>query len=351
MKRILTALALMISCLITGAALHAAGNQGQSIWMPEVVSASGHSIDFLYKVILWIVIIIFFITEGLLLYSVIVFRARPGRRAQFFHGSTAIEVVLAGIPTLILIYITFASGRLWSDLKLHHPDDKSALHVQVMGQQFAWNFRYAGPDATFGTADDVMTINETCFPAGRNVVFHFSSKDVIHSFFLPESRLKQDTVPGLLTQAWTKWEVLPVWDLKTQKRVLLSPEEYAKADIAVAGYEFKSQPATKKRWFQASDSAKINYLEYSYQLKQGEAVKVMRDGKEVKATPQYVAHYFEIGCAQLCGTSHYGMRGVAHVVSEAAFEAWLASQSRDAYLAGTWNGIWDKFHPEFNRVL
>ena len=247
MKRILTILALLTSCLLAGA-LNAADTQGPSIWVQNVVSGSGHQIDHLYWVILWIVIVIFVITEGLLIYSVIVFRARPGRRAQYFHGATWIEVLLAGIPTLILLYITFASGRLWSDMKISHKMGKDALHVQVMGQQFAWNFRLAGPDAAFGTADDVMTLNEVTLPVGRDVVFHFSAKDVIHSFFLPESRLKQECVPGLLTSAWTHWDVLPVWDLKTQTRVLLTPEEYSKAAIAVSGYEFKHRPAPKKSW-------------------------------------------------------------------------------------------------------
>ena len=245
MKRILSAFALLLGAFST-ALLHAADTKAPSVWLPDVVSPSGHQIDHLYMVILAIVAVIFVITEGLLLYSVIVFRAKPGVRAQYFHGSTAIELVLAGIPVLILLYLTFASGHLWSELKLHRPAAKDAIHVQVMGQQFAWNFRFSGADAAFGTADDAMTLNEAVLPVGRAVIFHISSKDVIHSFFLPESRMKQDAVPGLLTSAWTQWDVLPVWDLKAQKRVLLSPDEYAKADVAVSGYEFKSKPATKK---------------------------------------------------------------------------------------------------------
>ena len=348
MKRILTVLALLGS-LFTGA-LSAADTTGPSIWVQSVVSQGGRSIDHLYTVILGIVIVIFVVTEGLLLYSVIAFRARPGRRAQYFHGATWIEVVLAGIPTIILFYITFASAGLWSDMKIKATDFKEAIHVQVMGQQFAWNFRLAGPDATFGTADDIMTLNQLTLPVGKTVVFHLSGKDVIHSFFLPESRLKQDSVPGLLTKAWTNWDVMPVWDLKAQKRVLLTPEDYAKADIAVSGYELKHRPAPKKAW-QASASEKISYYEYYYERKADEPVKVLHDGKEVKAEPQYVQHYFEVGCAQLCGTSHFAMRGTVHVVSPAEFEAWKAAQTHDDYLSGTWNGIWDKYHPEFNRVL
>jgi heme/copper-type cytochrome/quinol oxidase subunit 2 len=349
MKRILTALCLLLGIAFAGSLL-AADTHSPSVFLPDVVSASGHKINDLYMVILGIVTVIFVITEGLLLYSVIAFRARPGRRAQYFHGSTAIELVLAGVPVLILLYLTMVSSGLWSELKLHRPTAKNAIHVQVMGQQFAWNFRFAGADAAFGTADDVMTLNEAYLPVGQAVVFHFSSKDVIHSFFLPESRVKQDCVPGLLTSAWTQWDVLPVWDLKAQKRVLLTPEEYAKVDVAVSGYELKNKPNTHKRWFQASDSAKIGYNEYWYE-RNSDPLVVLHDGQPTNAEPQYVQHYFEIGCAQLCGTSHFAMRGIVRVVPMAQYQAWLAKQAHDDYLAGTWNGIWDKFHPEFNRSL
>jgi cytochrome c oxidase subunit 2 len=350
MKRALLFAALLALAL---PALALAGSTAApSIWLPEVVSEGGRLIDRLYWVILIIVIVIFVVTEGLLLYSVIAFRARPGRKAQFFHGSTSVELILAAIPALILVWITVASSRLWTDLKLQRSAAEDAVHVQVLAEQFAWNFRYAGPDAAFGTADDVMAFNEMVVPVGREVVFHLSAKDVIHSFFLPESRLKQDTVPGLLTRAWTQWERIPAWDLEHQKRVLLTPEQFAKADVAVSGYKFSSKPAAKKAgWYQASDSEKIGYLEYSYQRDAGSPLQVLRDGKPVKAEASHVLHYFEISCAQLCGTSHFAMRGTVKVLPDAQFRAWLGEQAYDSFLAEKWTGYWDQNYPEFNRAL
>jgi heme/copper-type cytochrome/quinol oxidase subunit 2 len=70
---------------------------------------------------------------------------------------------LAGIPTIILFYITFASAGLWSDMKIRKTEDKNAVHVQVMGQQFAWNFRLAGPDAVFGTAEKLCSLVSSAF--------------------------------------------------------------------------------------------------------------------------------------------------------------------------------------------
>jgi cytochrome c oxidase subunit 2 len=351
MKRLWT-LAAAFAGVLLPILLLAADTKGPTGWLPAVVSARGREIDGLYLSILLIVVFIFVITEGLLLYSIIAFRYRPGRRAQFFHGSTSVELALAAVPALILLYITMASSRLWGNLRLQAPAGKGVVHVQVLAEQFAWNFRYPGPDAVFGTADDVLAFGEMVVPVDKEVVFHLTAKDVIHSFFLPESRLKQDTVPGLLTRAWTKWEVHPVWDLKKQQRVLLSPADYAKAAIAVSGYKFVSEPAAKKAgWYQASDSAKINYLQYRYERDADAPLVVTRHGATVKEEPEYAAHHFEIGCAQLCGTSHFAMRGTVKVVDEGEFEAFLKGQAPDSFLAEKWASIWDKFHPEFNKAL
>lgn len=351
MKRQTLFAALLLSLALPALAL-AAGTASPSFWMPPVVSEGGRQIDHLYWVILIIVAVIFFATEGLLLYTVIAFRARPGHKARYFHGSTSVELILAAIPALILVFITVTSARLWDNLKIERDAPASALHVQVMGEQFAWNFRYAGADAAFGTPDDIMAFSELVVPVNRDVVFHLSSKDVIHSMFLPESRLKQDAVPGLLTRAWTNWDYIPVWDLATQKRVLLTEAEFNKAAVAMSGYKFESKPNPKRAgWYQISDAQKINYLEYSYARDPDSPLKVLQGGKPVSVQPQYVMHYYEIACAQLCGTSHFAMRGTVRVLPEAQYDAWAASQAPDSFLAEKWNGIWDKYHPEFNRSL
>ena len=67
------------------------------------------------------------------------------------------------------------------------------------------------------------------------------------------------------------------------------------------------------------------------------------------AEPQYVQHYYEIGCAQLCGTSHFAMRGTMKALPGPQFDAWLAAQQSDSFLAEKWM-LWDKNHPEFNRL-
>ncbi|HTB23354.1 MAG TPA: cytochrome c oxidase subunit II [bacterium] len=349
MKRF-PAWSLFLACMFAPALALAVDLQGPSVWIPAAVSDRGRDIDNLYMHIMYIVIAIFVITQGLLLYSIIAFRAKPGRKATFTHGSTGVEVILAVVPAIILLYITVASVNLWKLVRLKQPDDHP-VRIQVMAEQFSWNFRQAGPDAVFGTPDDVISAGEVAVPVDRNVVFYISSKDVIHSFFLPESRVKQDVVPGLLGRVWTKWNVIPVWDLASQKRVLLTLAEYEAAPVAVSGYKLNSEPNPVKKWYQFSDSARINYLRYHYDRDPEAKLLVLQNGKPVKVPPQYVLHYFEIACSQLCGNLHFAMRGTVRVLPPDQYEAWLKAQQPDDYLQSKWTGIWDKFHPEYDRAL
>jgi heme/copper-type cytochrome/quinol oxidase subunit 2 len=348
MKRF-PALSLFLACLCAPVLALAADTQSSG-WMPPVVSDRGRQIDALYMHIMVIVVTIFVLTQGLLLYTIIVFRARPGHKAKFFHGSTGVELVLAAVPAFILLYITVASVQLWGLVRLKEPVN-NPVRIQVLAEQFDWNFRYAGPDEVFGTPDDVMAQGEAVVPVDRDVVFYISSKDVIHSFFLPESRVKQDVVPGLLGRVWTKWNVIPVWDLATQQRVLLSQADFEAAPVAVSGYKFNSEPNPVKRWFQFSDSARINYLRYHYDRDPSAKLVVLENGKPVHAAPRYVLHYFEIACSQLCGNLHFAMRGTVRVLPEDQFEAWMKTQPHDDDLESKWTGIWDKYHPDYNKAL
>ncbi|MGH7441314.1 MAG: cytochrome c oxidase subunit II [bacterium] len=347
MKRF-PALSLFLACLFAPA-LAVAFDTSSSGWLPAVVSTRGREINSMYLHITAIVVAIFIITEGILLYCVIAFRARPGHKARYFHGSVIVELILAGIPALILLYITIVSARLWISVRMKQPED-NPVRIQVLAEQFDWNFRYPGPDAVFGTPDDIEVNGEMAVPVDRDVVFFMSSKDVIHSFFLPESRVKQDVVPGLLDRVWTKWQVIPVWDLATQQRVLLSDKDYEDAPVAVSGYVFKSKPHAKL-WYQLSSSARLNFFSYYYERDPSAKLVVLEHDKPVNVPPRYVLHYFEIACSQLCGPLHYAMRGTVRVLPEAQYEAWLKAQPKDDYLASKWTGIWDRYHPDFDRAL
>ncbi len=87
------------------------------------------------------------------------------------------------------------------------------MQIEVTAEQFAWNIRYPGPDGQFGTPDDVVTLNQLHFPVGQKVVVSLHSKDVIHSFFLPEFRVKQDAVPGMTTKVWFDASHVGQWEI------------------------------------------------------------------------------------------------------------------------------------------
>ena len=169
-------------------------------WFPEVVSTYGVQIDRLFMVILWITGGIFVLVEGALLAFLIRYRRRPSARATYIHGNVTAEIIWTVIPALIVTYLACASQRVWARIQGPPPPHQVAL--EVTAEQFAWNIRYAGPDGAFGTADDVATINQLHIPVGEVVLVHLKSKDVIHSFFLPQFRLKRDAVPGITGHVW-----------------------------------------------------------------------------------------------------------------------------------------------------
>jgi cytochrome c oxidase subunit 2 len=197
-----------------GAALAAPASAGAlPFWMhlPEQASTFAHEIDGIFHLIMWITGVIFVIVEALFVYFLWKYRHREGRTAHYTHGNNRLEVIWTIIPALICVMLALVSRRIWSEIKERMPTD--AIQIQVTGEQFAWNIRYPGPDGKFGTADDILTLNQLHFPVGKPVVAELTSKDVIHSFFLPEFRVKQDAVPGMKTKIW--FEALRVghWEI------------------------------------------------------------------------------------------------------------------------------------------
>ncbi len=169
-------------------------------WLPENVSTYGADIDWLFHLVYWITGITFVLVAGALIGFLIAYRARPGRKARFTHGNATLEIVWTVVPTLILVILTMLSLPAWSRIKMHVPE--SDVHIRVTGKQFNWEVTYPGPDGKFDTEDDRTFDNEIHFPVGKPVVIHLRSKDVIHSFFVPSFRFKQDAVPGREIRQW-----------------------------------------------------------------------------------------------------------------------------------------------------
>ena len=174
-------------------------------WMlPEPVSTFGGEIDALYYMILAITGAIFVIVEVALIVFIIRYRRREGRKAAYSHGNKVAEMVWTVIPFVLVLYIAYQSNDVWLETKVAERalENESAIPIRVSGKQFEWNITYSGPDEELDTGDDFVVRNQLHVPVGRSVRIELTSEDVIHSFFLPELRVKQDAVPGMLIPVW-----------------------------------------------------------------------------------------------------------------------------------------------------
>lgn len=169
-------------------------------WLPENVSTFGGDIDSLFYLIYYITAAVFILVTVLMILFLILYRQREGRRAIYSHGNMALEITWTVIPAVILIVLSFMSVNSWGKIKSHAPP--SDFELQVTAKQFNWEILYPGPDGKFGTEDDFKAENDLHVPVHKVVRIVLKSRDVIHSFFLPQLRLKQDAVPGREILVW-----------------------------------------------------------------------------------------------------------------------------------------------------
>src|SRR6184192_2071807 len=173
-----------------------------SWWLPLKGSTFAGEIDGLFIAILVITGIAFVIVEAGLIWFVVRYRARPGRKAFYTHGSTRAEVIWTAIPAVTMVALGLVSNHYWVIIKDKKSIPPNAYHIGVHAKQFEWQVSYAGPDGKLGTDDDITVRNQLHVPVNQPVAVELSSEDAIHSFFVPEFRLKQDAVPGMHIMAW-----------------------------------------------------------------------------------------------------------------------------------------------------
>ena len=169
-------------------------------WLPENVSTFGGQIDYLFYVIYYITGAVLILVTVLMVLFLFMYRHKEGRKAVYSHGNTALEVTWTVIPAIILLVLSFMSISTWSEIKIYSPP--SDVEVKITGKQFNWEVLYPGPDGKLETADDFTIENELHVPVNKVVHVRLTSKDVIHSFFVPNFRLKQDAVPGRNILVW-----------------------------------------------------------------------------------------------------------------------------------------------------
>ena len=252
--------------------------------LPSVsASTQGPQIDNIISIVHWLMLILFVGWGAYFIYTLIKFRASNNPKADYNgvknHYSSYIEGLVAVVEVILLFGFAFP---IWASRVNDVPVGTDVVQIRVVGQQFAWNFHYPGPDGVFGKTsvnlvdeaenpigldrndsfakDDIFTVNQLHIPVNTPINVSLSTKDVIHNFKLPELRVSQDAIPGM---------EIPVWFEAT-----MTSEDFLKTTIG-----------TK------------------------------REGKG-----------FEIACAQLCGLGHYRMMGYMTVHNDEGYSAWLVEQ-------------------------
>jgi len=159
----------------------------------------------------------FVITQGLLGYFALRYGTNGEEKAGYWHDNPKAEFFLLTGTAVILVVLVFMGMRVWRNFYFSDkPAD--AVQIHVTAQQFMWTFHYPGADGKFGRTDlnkvtatnqiglvdddpdgkdDIVSTNQMHIPVNKPVTIALRSKDVIHSFFLPNLRVKQDAVPGL----------------------------------------------------------------------------------------------------------------------------------------------------------
>lgn len=198
-------------------------------WFPANTSTFGGELDALFAIIWWVCVGIFFLTFGLMAIFMIIYRHREGHRGYNYHGNNILEIVWTILPTILFAGIGLYSNEIWEVTKYTSRNPKPDVEILMLGKQFGWMFLYPGADGKFGrnaytdrTArsdmsatnpfgrdssdaagmDDFMVENQFRIPVNANVMVRGSSIDVLHSFFLPHARVKQDVIPGTWMNIW-----------------------------------------------------------------------------------------------------------------------------------------------------
>jgi cytochrome c oxidase subunit II len=300
----------------------------QYLFMPELASAHGGEIDRLMLILHVFMVLFFFGWLIFGFYALFRFRAKRNPKANY-HGTHShfthymeIGVIAFEIALLVGLSIPF-----WSRYVAAKPIvDDDTVEVRVLAQQYVWNVHYPGADGIFGptdiafindatnpvgldrdapgAADDIVVVNQLYLPVDRPVVVHLSSKDVIHSFGIPEFRVKQDAIPGMTV-----------------------PMQFTPTITSLA-FRAKKEDMTEEAFAAWAEEQKKSLP----QLYQDEGMKA------AEAMQQRIDRTFEIACAQLCGLGHYRMRGFVHILEQDDFDAWLEKNAPDPNA-----GVFDEF--------
>jgi cytochrome c oxidase subunit II len=158
-------------------------------WLPSADSSEAHKVDDVYWFVTIICMAIFALVAGVSVYAVWKFRAAPDDEEDGspIHGHTGLEVVWTAVPAALVTAISIYSGVVLVQVERIPAEHRV---IEVTAQQFAWSFTYPESKVTSG---------QLALPINQPVELKLTAKDVIHSFWVPEWRMKKDAVPGIET--------------------------------------------------------------------------------------------------------------------------------------------------------
>ena len=286
--------------------------------MPLDASGHGAQIDSMMSWVHWLMIALFVIWAPFFVYTIYRFSAKRNPKASY-HGmkskfSSYIEGGVIIAEALLLVGFAFP---LWAEIKNDFPPEDESLIVNVVSEQFAWNVIYPGADGEFGRTtptkpiqvdandprgeDDIIVSDELHLIRDKPVIVNLLSRDVIHSFGLPNMRVKQDAIPGL---------TIPVWFVPK-----VSTREFRKLKaklMQISDDEERRRLYPPYRWI-AQDEHVAPDGSILVAEDQRLSPRVLDRLYEAGVTEILAAPDMEIACAQLCGGGHYSMRGTVIV--------------------------------------
>jgi cytochrome c oxidase subunit 2 len=207
----------------------------RALGLPVAASAHAGEVDQILVLVHWLMVALFVGWSAFFAYVLIRFRRGRHPKASYAgaRGRFA-SVVEVGVLAAEIALLAFFSIPFWSTNVDALPPEAESTIVRVVAEQFAWNIHYPGPDRRFGRTDitlvdpdnplgldrrdpaakdDITTINQLYLPVGKPAIIYLSSKDVIHSLGMPQMRVKQDAIPGIVQPVWFtptetgRWEI------------------------------------------------------------------------------------------------------------------------------------------------
>ncbi len=214
--------------------------------LPSDASSEGYRIDRLLTISITACIVLFVLLTAFLAFSVL--RYGEKNQAEHDHGRSRGSVLAAlGMALFVFVVVdgnlfvrsTFDVGQVFGNFKAAE-SDAHALRIEVNAHRWAWDARQAGSDGQFNTPDDIVTVNEIRVPVDTKVIFQLAATDVIHSFNLPNFRVKVDAIPGRLSRIWIQGKSVGSYEIgcaqhcgvhhyKMRGRLIVMPkDEYAR---------------------------------------------------------------------------------------------------------------------------